>query len=52
MDRPKLKIELDASDWTIEIIGASFLIPLIGYPIYYFNELPDIIPRHLTLLEY
>jgi len=48
MDRPKLKINLDASDWAIEIVGAFFLILMVGFPFYYFNELPDIIPRHFN----
>lgn len=48
MDRPKLKIELDTSDWIIEIVGALFLILMLGFPIYYFKELPDIIPRHFN----
>lgn len=48
MVRPKLKIELDTSDWVIEIVGAFFLILMVGFPIYYFNELPEIIPRHFN----
>lgn len=48
MDRPKLKIELDTSDWVIEIVGAFFMILMVGFPIYYFNELPETIPRHFN----
>ena len=49
MDRPRIKIELDISDWAIEIIGAFFLILMFGFPLYYFNELPEIIPRHFNI---
>lgn len=48
MDRPKLKIELDTLDWIIEILGAIFVILMVGVPLYYFNQLPDIIPRHFN----
>ena len=46
--RPKLNIALDRFDWMVEIIGAVFLILMIGFPLYYFRELPDIIPMHLN----
>ena len=46
MDRPRIKIGLDISDWVMELFGGIFLILMIGFPIYYLNELPDIIPRH------
>ncbi len=48
MDRPKIKIELDVSDWVLEVIGATFLLLMIGFPLYYFNELPEIIPIHFN----
>ena len=48
MDRPKLHIALDTSDWIMEIVGAIFLILMVGLPMYYFNELPDIIPKHFN----
>jgi uncharacterized membrane protein len=48
MDRPIIKIELDTSDWIMEIIGAIFLILMIGFPMYYFSELPEVIPRHFN----
>ena len=48
MERPKIKIDLDISDYIIEVIGAIFMIMMIGWPLYYFNELPEIIPRHFN----
>lgn len=48
MERPKIKIDLDISDFIIEIIGAIFIIMMIAWPLYFFNELPDIIPSHFN----
>lgn len=48
MERPKIKIHLDISDYIIEVIGAIFMIMMIGWPLYFFNELPEIIPRHFN----
>jgi len=48
MERPKIKIDLETSDIIIEIIGAISIIMMIGWPLYFFNELPDIIPRHFN----
>ena len=48
MERPKIKIEPDASDYIMEIIGAIFLILMISWPLYFFQELPDTIPRHFN----
>ena len=48
MDKPRIKIELDISDWIIEIIGATFLVLMIWFPLYYFHELPDTIPIHFN----
>ena len=50
MARPRIKIELDLSDYIIEIIGAIFILLMIGWPMYFFNELPDIIPRHFNAM--
>jgi uncharacterized membrane protein len=49
MNRPRVKIELDISDWIIEIIGATFLVLMILYPLYYYNELPYTIPIHFNI---
>jgi uncharacterized membrane protein len=48
MVRPRIKIELDAFDWIIELISGLSLILMIGFPLYYFSELPDILPRHFN----
>ena len=48
MSRPKIKIELDTSDRIIEAISMLLLILMLGYPLYYYAELPDIIPVHFN----
>lgn len=48
MDRPRIKIELDISDWIIEIIGLAFLVLMIGFPFYYYNQLPETFPLHFN----
>ena len=46
MERPKLKIKLQPIDNVIEWIGILGLVILIGLPIYFYDQLPDIIPTH------
>jgi len=46
MGRPRIKIEPDTADLIVEVIGAIFLLLMVGFPWYYFNELPEIIPVH------
>lgn len=46
MVRPRIKIELEPFDRFIEAVGFFALLLLIGIPIYYYNDLPEIIPRH------
>lgn len=41
-----MKIELESIDKIIEWLGVLGLLILIGLPLYYFNELPETIPRH------
>ncbi len=48
MTKPIIHIKWDTWDWIIEIIGAVFLLLMIGFPIYFFAELPDVIPRHFN----
>ena len=48
MERPRIPVRKDFSDWLIEIIGACFSVIMIGLPIYYYSELPDIIPSHFN----
>jgi uncharacterized membrane protein len=50
MNRPKLKIKLTTVDYIIEIIGFIGIICLIALPIYYFNDLPDRLPKHFNAL--
>jgi uncharacterized membrane protein len=49
MERPRLKIELSPTDRLIETLGFIALLALIGLPLYYYNQLPDSIPRHFGL---
>ena len=46
MERPKIKIKQTPVDIMTEIIGIIGLILLIGLPLYYFDKLPETIPRH------
>ncbi len=48
MERPKIRIAPDASDYIMEVIGAIFLLLMISWPLYFFQELPDSIPRHFN----
>lgn len=48
MNKPKIKIKLDAIDWILEIVGLLFLVLLVVFPLYYFRELPDTIPTHFN----
>jgi len=48
MERPKIKIPLDSYDYVIELITAIFMILLIAWPFFFFQELPDVIPRHFN----
>ncbi len=38
LERPKIKIELDTSDYLMEIIGAIFVILMIGWSLYFFKN--------------
>ncbi len=46
MKQPKIIIKKDNTDKAIEGIGLAALFILVFLPLYYFNELPDEIPRH------
>jgi len=46
LKRPKIQIELESIDRVIQAIGLIALVALIGLPLYYFHQLPDIIPSH------
>lgn len=44
--RPKIKLELEPFDRIMEILGFIGLALLIVVPMYYFDQLPDQIPKH------
>ncbi|MDV7400732.1 DUF1648 domain-containing protein, partial [Arthrospira platensis SPKY1] len=46
MDRPRVQIEKDDFDRAMEILGLLALALLIILPAFYYNQLPEIIPRH------
>lgn len=48
MERPKVKLKLSPIDYLVEIVSLSGLICLIILPIYYFNDLPDLLPKHFN----
>lgn len=46
--RPKLNIKLTLLDWIIELVALVSVILLLILPIYYYDILPDKIPRHFN----
>lgn len=50
-ERPKIKIGPDITDWIFESIGLVILILIIGFPSYYYNQLPEIIPIAGSLIS-
>jgi len=46
LNRPKIKAELEPIDRIIQSFGLIAMATLIAFPLYYFNQLPDIIPSH------
>lgn len=48
MERLRLKLKLSPIDYFVEIVSFSELIYLIILPIYYFNHLPDLLPKHFN----
>ncbi len=50
MIRPVIKIELEPIDWIIEIIAFIGLLLLVALPVYYYNNLPNVIPQHYNLI--
>jgi len=46
LDKPRIEIKLRPIDRVIEAIGVLALILLIALPLYYFDKLPETIPRH------
>lgn len=50
MNNPKLKVKLTTFDYIVEIIGLIGIICLIVLPIYFFNDLPDKLPKHFNAL--
>ncbi|MBN2412085.1 DUF1648 domain-containing protein [candidate division KSB1 bacterium] len=47
--RPKFEIQPDSVDRLIELIGFIGVIVLLGLPILYYGNLPDIIPGHFNI---
>ncbi len=46
MGRPRIRIKKTQVDYAIEIVGILGLILLISLPLFYFDKLPETIPRH------
>ncbi len=49
MNKPKFKINLTTVDYIVEIIGIIGIICLILLPLYYFNDLPNKVPKHFNV---
>ncbi|SFB97587.1 Protein of unknown function [Flexibacter flexilis DSM 6793] len=47
--RPRLRVELTAADRFLEWIGAGILLFLIGFSVFVYLHLPEIIPTHYDL---
>ena len=45
-----VKLKLKKTDYALEIIGLIGIASLIVLPIYFFNELPDQIPKHFNAM--
>ena len=48
--RPRLKIARTSADWLMEIAGVVLLLLLMGMPVFYYSELPELVPRHYNAL--
>lgn len=48
--QPRLTIEPDQSDKIIELLSLVGLALLIGFSIYYYPHLPDVVPTHFDLM--
>jgi len=47
-DRPMLKPELEPLDWLLEVLTLVGLMFFLGYFLYHYRKLPDIIPSHFS----
>jgi len=45
-DRPKIRPELMPVDWLVEVLAIVALLAFIGYSVYCYPRLPQIIPTH------
>ncbi len=48
-NRPKISVPLTRLDWLLEALALLSILVLIFLPIYYYDVLPDKIPRHYNL---
>jgi len=48
--RPRIQINLTPTDYFIETIGVIGIICLFFFPIYFFNDLPNQIPKHYNAM--
>jgi len=48
--RPRTYIKLSKFDYFFEIIGFLGILILFAFPIYFFKDLPDQIPKHYNVL--
>lgn len=45
----KIKIKYQAIDFIVELLGIIGMVCLIILPIYFYSELPDIMPKHFNI---
>ena len=48
--RPRLKLEKQPLDKALEIIGIMAVIAMLALPVYYWADIPDVIPTHYNTL--
>jgi uncharacterized membrane protein len=47
-NRPKIRPEMEPVDWLLEVLAIAGLAVLFGYTIYWYQNLPEIIPTHFS----
>lgn len=45
-ERPKIQLQLQSFDYVLEVIAGLGVMALMGLAVFYYNQLPEQIPRH------
>ena len=49
MERPVIKIKPDKLDKVIDVLNLTVLLFTVALPVFYFSDLPDMIPKHYNI---